>query len=165
MDILTYALCKKYIKKELSTIEDVLKLKGKVLSISELPYSGNRHGDVYLVGPDQENSYEEYYWNSDHQDWEPLGKTSFDVTDEVLRILGEVQMEYVKEGLLHNEPLTDNEQIAIEDWLGLADTYLTRYNTIPYTIQHDYNPIHKKYLDDKLGHIEDLLDIINGEVI
>ena len=61
MDIITYALCKKAIQKSIETLGDIFTLKGNVSSISELPSSGNEPGDIYLVGPAQDGSYDEYY--------------------------------------------------------------------------------------------------------
>lgn len=74
MDIITYALCKKAIQKSIETLGDIFTLKGNVSSISELPSSGNEPGDIYLVGPAQDGSYDEYYWTSEGA-WEAMGST------------------------------------------------------------------------------------------
>ena len=59
MDIVTYALCK---KSSPSGDGKVFSIKGEVPSIDDLPTSGNTNGDVYLVGPDSQGSYDEYFW-------------------------------------------------------------------------------------------------------
>ena len=61
MDIVTYALCKKLIKTSIEALGDVFSLKGNVASTSQLPSTGNKAGDIYLVGPNQQGSYDEYY--------------------------------------------------------------------------------------------------------
>mgnify|MGYP003295826138 CR=1 FL=1 len=62
---------------------------------------------------------------------------------------------YVKEGIVNNSiALTDEEQLKIETWLGLAETYLTTYNETPYVVEGQYNPAHKKYVDDKISEVE-----------
>ena len=74
MDIITYALCKKAIQKSIETLGDIFTLKGNVSSTSGLPSSGNNPGDIYLVGPAQDGSYDEYYWTSEGA-WEVMGST------------------------------------------------------------------------------------------
>ena len=74
MDIVTYALCKKLIKTSIEALGDVFSLKGNVASTSQLPSTGNKAGDIYLVGPNQQGSYDEYYWTS-NGDWEIMGST------------------------------------------------------------------------------------------
>lgn len=74
MDIVTYALCKKIIKNAIDNLGDVFTLKGNVASIDNLPQSGNNPGDIYLVGPKSDDSYDEYYWTSNNT-WEIMGAT------------------------------------------------------------------------------------------
>lgn len=70
---------------------------------------------------------------------------------------------YVKEGLVNNtNQLSDDEQLKIETWLGLAHNYLTYYNETPYTVTSDYVPAHKKYVDSKIGDIDTILQDINS---
>lgn len=70
------------------------------------------------------------------------------VTDDYLQT---IRNAYIKEGLVNNTiNLTDEEQIKIETWLGLAHNYLTYYNETPYQVNSDYIPAHKKYVDDAI---------------
>ena len=61
MDLITYALCRKLIKRAIESLGGVFTLKGNVDSVESLPATGNNPGDIYLVGPNQEGSYDEYY--------------------------------------------------------------------------------------------------------
>lgn len=74
MDLITYALCRKLIKRSIESLGDIFTLKGNVDSVENLPSTGNKTGDVYLVGPDLEGSYDEYYWTSENE-WEIMGTT------------------------------------------------------------------------------------------
>lgn len=61
----------------------------------------------------------------------------------------------VKESLINNgNTLTDEEQLKIESWLGLADTYLTMTNETPYVVSGNYNPANKLYVDNKIQEVE-----------
>ena len=55
----------------LSRLGTVIKIKGRVNSLADLPSSGNLDGDAYLIGEEGLDSYPEYYWYKDH--WEFLG--------------------------------------------------------------------------------------------
>ncbi len=61
MDIITLALCKNYIKSSIEALGDVFEVKGKVDSVNQLPQTGNKNGDVWLVGPQADGSYDEYF--------------------------------------------------------------------------------------------------------
>ncbi|MBO7079697.1 MAG: hypothetical protein J6W64_07820 [Bacilli bacterium] len=61
MDVVVYALCKKMVSTAVSQIGNVFRIKGKVPSFSDLPAEGNQVGDVYLIGPKIDDSYDEYY--------------------------------------------------------------------------------------------------------
>lgn len=52
---------------------NVFNLKGIVSTIDELPIENNKTGDVYLVGPIEDGSYNEYVWLESN--WEFLGTT------------------------------------------------------------------------------------------
>ena len=82
MDIITYALCKKMFNDISSKISTVFTIKGKVSTIDDLPLEGNQSGDVYLVGPQEDNSYNEYYWN-ESIGWDLLGSTSSDLSSYI----------------------------------------------------------------------------------
>lgn len=63
--------------------------------------------------------------------------------------------EYVKGGLVNNSiNLTDDEKLKVETWLGLSENYLTTYNETPYVVDGQYNPAHKKYVDDRISEVE-----------
>lgn len=78
----------------------------------------------------------------------------------------------VKESLINNSnQLSDEEQIKIETWLGLAHNYLTYYNTTPYQVNGDYIPAHKKYVDSVIPSTDDFIskkftgtNILNGKI-
>jgi hypothetical protein len=55
-------------------IEDnsMLDIKGRVDSVEDLPATGNKKGDVYSVGPEDQLNKPEYYWDGDS--WEYLGQ-------------------------------------------------------------------------------------------
>lgn len=57
----------------LSRLGTVIKIKGRVDSVGDLPLGDNLDGDAYLVGGEGLDSYPEYYWYQDH--WEFLGTT------------------------------------------------------------------------------------------
>lgn len=61
MDLITYALCRKLIKRSIEALGDIFTLKGNVASVDALPATGNNPGDIYLVGPSDTNTYDEYY--------------------------------------------------------------------------------------------------------
>lgn len=76
--------------------------------------------------------------------------------------LENIKNKYIKEGLVNNTiQLSDQEKLAIETWLGLSETYLTMTNEAPYQVTGNYNPAHKKYVDESiataLGTVEDML--------
>lgn len=62
MDLIVYALCKKLIANSISSLGEVFSLKGNLSSVDDLPTEGNSGGDLYLVGPNTDGSYDEYYW-------------------------------------------------------------------------------------------------------
>lgn len=78
MDIVTYALCKNS-----SPSEDgkVFNIKGEVPSKDDLPTSGNTNGDVYLVGPQKDGSYDEYFWIDKDNKWEFMGSATGDLAN------------------------------------------------------------------------------------
>lgn len=57
----------------LQRLGTVIKIKGRVDSIAELPLQDNLDGDAYLVGESGSDNFAEYFWFSDH--WEFLGTT------------------------------------------------------------------------------------------
>lgn len=75
--------------------------------------------------------------------------------------LENIKNKYVKDALVNNTiQLTDEEKIKIEMWLGLAENYLSYSNEIPYQVLNDYNPAHKKYVDDLVGNIDSVLETL-----
>ena len=72
MDLVTYALVKKYAKNYTDeqvkqVIGEVFTVKGTIATVADLPTSGNRNGDIYLVIEDSS----EYFYTSDG--WEKFG--------------------------------------------------------------------------------------------
>ena len=61
MDITTFALCKKVIAEAIRDLGQVFTIRGEVTNVNLCPMSGNKAGDVYLVGPKADHSYDEYY--------------------------------------------------------------------------------------------------------
>ena len=55
----------------LDRLGTVIKVKGRVDTINDLPTENNLDGDCYLVGYVNAGQFQEYYWFSDH--WEFLG--------------------------------------------------------------------------------------------
>lgn len=79
MDVVVYALCKKLIADGIKSLGDVFEIKGNKDSYYDLPEDGNKNGDVWLVGPKLDGSYDEYYWSSNDQ-WELMGSTIPDMS-------------------------------------------------------------------------------------
>lgn len=80
-----------------------------------------------------------------------------DVTSLLLSkgTLENIKFDYIKRALVENTiQLTDEEKLSIENWLGLADTYLTMTNEAPYQVTNNYNPAHKKYVDERISEVE-----------
>lgn len=62
--------------------------------------------------------------------------------------------QFVHDGLVGNNiPLTDTEQVGIENWLGLSENYISFSNTMLFTPTSDYQPATKKYVDEHSGSI------------
>lgn len=55
----------------LNRLGTVIKIKGRVDTLEDLPQEGNLNGDCYLVGSADVEQLQEYYWLDDH--WEFLG--------------------------------------------------------------------------------------------
>ena len=56
-----------------AAVSSVWKLKGRVDTINDLPSSGNKTGDIYLVGAETDTNKPEYYWTGTA--WEYMGQT------------------------------------------------------------------------------------------
>ena len=84
MDIIQFALAKKLVHDAVSQLGSVFNLKGTVASVNQLPSSGNKAGDVYLVGPQENDSYDEYYYSAAGS-WELLGSTIPDMSKYVTK--------------------------------------------------------------------------------
>ena len=57
----------------ISALGTLFKFKGRVDSVDALPSSGNKQGDVYLVGAADATEFQEYYWTGTL--WDYMGKT------------------------------------------------------------------------------------------
>lgn len=83
LNIITYALAKKFTKKYVDeVIGDVTRLQFVV--VNELPPEGE-NGKIYLVpnGSTGENTFNEYIWLPDAEDWEMIGSTDIDLSGYV----------------------------------------------------------------------------------
>lgn len=148
MDVIVYALCKKLISQSVSALGDIFTVKGSVSSISELPTSGNKNGDFYLVGPKADGSYDEYYW-SDALVWESMGSTASDMGGYITAATlyeGEDGT-----GTIEN-PAPDTIMAVVNSYN--RDIFLAKDNIDIYTPTEDYNPATKKYVDDKILEYE-----------
>lgn len=65
------------IQTAISALGNVFRLKDKVSSIDALPSSGNKTGDIYLVGDESATAYNEYYWTGTF--WDYMGVTTPEV--------------------------------------------------------------------------------------
>ncbi|MDR0694940.1 MAG: hypothetical protein LBF81_06545 [Prevotellaceae bacterium] len=65
---------KKYVDDKVSGLGSLLTLKGTKTTTANLPSTGNKTGDVWLVGPTANGEMEEWVWNSTA--WEKLGTTT-----------------------------------------------------------------------------------------
>lgn len=55
----------------------------------------------------------------------------------------------------------DSETVRVDGGNGSCEDCLPRTNTLPFTPTNDYNPATKKYVDDLIGDIAEILDEIN----
>lgn len=142
MDVVVYALCKKLIADSISSIGNVFTLQGTLLSENDLPMFGNKSGDLYLVGPMSDGSFDEYYWR-DPGVWEFMGSTVSNVSG------------YISKNTLY---AGDNNTGTIENpaegtILAIVNSqnrinFLSKDNIDEYIPINDYNPATKKYVDD-----------------
>lgn len=152
-----------YTKDEVNELIGDIKTTHFQVVEEDLPEVGEENV-IYLV-PKQDTEFDdiyyEYIWVNEQ--YELIGSTQVDLSDYLtIAKFNSDKYDYVKDGLVNNtNQLTDEEQIKIEDWLGLAHNYLTYYNETPYQVSGDYVPAHKKYVDEKIGNIDTLLQSID----
>ena len=72
------------ISEAVSAIGNVLTIKGVVATVEDLPSAGTKPGEVYFVGPDDDNAYDEYVWikpsAEDPGAWEKIGSSTVDLS-------------------------------------------------------------------------------------
>lgn len=158
MDIITLALCKKIVKNAISAMGDVFDVKGKVATVQDLPKTGNKNGDLYLVGPKADGSYDEYFWSS-LEKWELMGSTSPDIEGMITE-----QLLYAGEdgtGTVEN-PAEDTILAVVKN---LSQEYsnsnfLSKTNSSQYTPTQEYHPATKQYVDNIATDIQsDISDV------
>lgn len=141
MDVLVYALCKKLISQSVSALGDVFTIKGSVSSFDELPTTGNKNGDFYLVGPKSDGSYDEYYWSAALV-WESMGSTASELGGYITAATlyeGEDGT-----GTIEN-PAPDTIMAVVNSYN--RDIFLAKDNTEIYVPIEDYHPATKQYVD------------------
>lgn len=89
----------------LERLGTVIKIKGRVDTVEDLPTTGNLDGDTYLVGEDGLDAYPEYYWYQNH--WEFLGTSATSLA------WGGITGDITKQTDLKNS--LDGKQALIED--------------------------------------------------
>lgn len=70
------------IEEAISDIGDIITAKGVVPTVDDLPATGNP-GEMYFVGPDDNNEYKEYTWvqpEGETGSWEQIGSTDIDLS-------------------------------------------------------------------------------------
>lgn len=153
MDLIVYALCKNLVSKAVASLGDVFSLKGNVASINELPLEGNKPGDIYLVGPNQDGSYDEYYWTTNNI-WETMGSTGSGVVMDSIT----ARTLYAGEdntGTIE-DPAEDTIMYVVNNYNRTI--FLAKDNTTAYTPTANYHPATKLYVDNKINEFN--LEII-----
>lgn len=149
MDIMVYGLCKKMINQSISTIGNIFTLKGSVPTYDDLPLNNNKQGDIYLVGPMSDGSFDEYYWISSGK-WELMGSTAGGLGG------------YVTINTLYAGPdgTGTPENPAPDTILSVVNSKsLTLDNNEEYIPTGDYNPATKKYVDDIRAELEKAIEL------
>lgn len=156
-------------KADKTTVEDVIASVGEVVSDLEKETASRIEAEAALSNEIDTKADKDYlnqnYYDKESVDARLLQKASTGdlqalntlLRDEIGKKLDTEEFErvrdlYVKSALVDNSiTLTDEEKLAVEEWLGLSENYLTYYNQMPYRVEHDYNPAHKKYVDDAIA--------------
>lgn len=131
------------ISKGISAVGNIFMLKGNVSSYDQLPTFGNSSGDIYLVGPMEDGSFDEYYWRNPGV-WELMGSTSKNISGYI----SEKTLYRGEDGTGTPENPAEGTILAIVNSQN-RDSFLTKDNTEEYIPTNDYNPATKKYVDDK----------------
>lgn len=64
------------LSKAVADLGNIFTIKGTVATVDDLPIENNAKGDVYLVGAEGSDTYEEYYWEGTR--WEYMGTSGID---------------------------------------------------------------------------------------
>lgn len=123
---------------------------GTIASVDDLPATGNRLYDMYMVGPNEDGSYDEYYWTANNT-WDLMGKSIPNLDD------------VIKEQVLYS----GNDKSGTVENPADGTILKTIYNRIS-TVDDKINSLDFKRLDN-LGNESDFVDevsvLINNNVI
>lgn len=138
---------------------NVVKIKGKVGSVSDLPLSGNNCGDVWFVTksePVSSNMYDEYIWFENK--WEHLGTIGDIDLSEYAKKKDLENLEnridsYVREGYIHKH---DNKEI-----LDQTDAVFNKAKDDKLASLENYDDTEIRKLIHDTGHVHDNKEILD----
>lgn len=123
----------------LNRLGTVIKIKGRVDTVDDLPTENNLDGDCYLVGYVNAGQFQEYYWFSDH--WEFLGTAGDTLNWGAIQ--GTLSNQEDLQAALDSTVHKNNNEI-INGKKTFVDGIITRADNIDVDVipaQHIYKPI------------------------
>lgn len=109
-----------------AALSSVYSLKGRVDTVNDLPATGNKTGDVYMVGTVESLQKDEYYWTGTA--WEFFGRTidmsAYYTKSEVDTLLGD-KVDKVTGKQLSTEDYTTAEKTKLAGLSNYDDTALS----------------------------------------
>lgn len=130
----------------LDRLGTVIKVKGRVDTINDLPTENNLDGDCYLVGYVNAGQFQEYYWFSDH--WEFLG-----VAEDTLNwgaIQGNIENQEDLAQQLNSKVSLTGDQFIAGNKNFMSNIYL-RHNEIDFNENPTVNLYKNVNANDKNG--------------